>query len=236
VAGAVLQVALAARAAARPQAPGPMRKGGRTGKARVATAAGISAVVLVGGGGAVAYATTRGTATTYVTARASTQSVLQTLHATGTTEPSSAATVSFAVSGTVATVPVAMGDKVTAGQVLATLDNSALKYAVATAQGQVANADLTLTQAENGQVSTTSGAGASGAFEGGRVGHGRTQADGAARVQPHAPLGDGSGTGHFGPSQCKNRRLIPGNQRPQTALPSRPQVHYKFPDGPWTTD
>jgi multidrug resistance efflux pump len=88
---------------------------------------------------------------------------MQTLQATGTTEPSSAATVSFAVSGTVATVPVAVGDKVTAGQVLATLDTASLNYALATAQEQVANAELTLTQAQSGQVSAASGAGSSAA-------------------------------------------------------------------------
>jgi trimeric autotransporter adhesin len=125
----------------------------------VLTAAGISAVVLVGSGGAVSYATSRGTAPTYVTASAGFHSVLQTLQATGTTQPSSAATVSFAVSGVVATVPIAMGEKVSAGQVLATLDDTVLKYALATAQGQVANADLTLTQVESGQVSAASGAG-----------------------------------------------------------------------------
>jgi multidrug resistance efflux pump len=120
--------------------------------------AGISAVVLVGGGGAVAYATSRGTTPTFVTASAGSHSVLQTLQTTGTTEPSKAATVSFTVSGTVSTVPVTMGEKVTAGQVLATLDSTALQLALATAQEQVATANLTLTQAENGQVSTASGA------------------------------------------------------------------------------
>ena len=136
-----------------------MRERGRSRRARVVTAAGISAAVVVAGGGAVSYATSQNTATPYVTATAGSHSVLQSLQATGTTEPSSAATVSFAVSGTVASVPVTMGQKVTAGQVLATLDSTALKYALATAQGQVANDNLTLVQAESGQVSAASGAG-----------------------------------------------------------------------------
>ena len=119
----------------------------------------VGALVLVGGYGAVAYATSQNTTPTYVTAIAGPHSVLQSLQATGTTEPSSAATVSFAVSGTVATVPVAMGDKVTAGQVLATLDTTSLQYALATAQGQVANAELTLNQAQSGQVSAANGTG-----------------------------------------------------------------------------
>jgi multidrug efflux pump subunit AcrA (membrane-fusion protein) len=139
-----------------------MAKRGRNRRARIVTAAGITAVVLVAGGAVTAYATSRGTAPTYVTATAGPHSVLQSLQATGTTEPSSAATVSFAVSGSVATVPVTMGQKVSAGQLLATLDNTALQYALATAQGQVANAKLTLTQAESGQVSAASGAGGTG--------------------------------------------------------------------------
>src|ERR1039458_1117996 len=106
---------------------GPMPDRGRNRKARVVTAAGISAAVLVAGGGAVSYATSRSPAPTYVTAAAGSHSVTAKLQATGTTEPSSAATVSFAVTGTVATVPVTMGQKVTAGEVLATLDTTSLK-------------------------------------------------------------------------------------------------------------
>jgi RND family efflux transporter MFP subunit len=146
----------------------------RASRAGVATVAGISAVVLVGAGGAVSYATTRGSATAYVTAIAGAHSVLQSLQTTGTTEPSSVATVSFAVSGTVATVPVTMGQQVTAGQVLATLDSTALKLALATAQGQVANANLTLAQAENGQVSGVSGSGNSSSAGAGDTKNGST--------------------------------------------------------------
>ena len=136
-----------------------MLERGRGYRGRTLAVAVVGALVLVGGYGAVAYATSQNTTPTYVTAIAGPHSVLQSLQATGTTEPSSAATVSFAVSGTVATVPVTMGQKVTAGQVLATLDTTSLKYALATAQGQVANAELTLSQAESGQVSaaTTTG-------------------------------------------------------------------------------
>jgi multidrug resistance efflux pump len=136
-----------------------MLERGRGYRGRTLAVAVVGALVLVGGYGAVAYATSQNTTPTYVTAIAGQHSVLQSLQATGTTEPSSAATVSFAVSGTVATVPVTMGQKVTAGQVLATLDTTSLEYALATAQGQVANAELTLSQAESGQVSaaTTTG-------------------------------------------------------------------------------
>jgi multidrug efflux pump subunit AcrA (membrane-fusion protein) len=135
------------------------RRGGNR-RARAATAAGITTAVLVAGGGAAAYANSRDSAPAYVTASVSSYPVVQTLQATGTTQPTSAATVSFAVSGVVTTVPVAMGDKVTAGQVLATLDTTSLKSSLATAQGQVANAELTLAQAKSGQISAGSSSGA----------------------------------------------------------------------------
>jgi trimeric autotransporter adhesin len=136
-----------------------MAEHGRNRRTRLVTAAGITTVVLVTGGAVTSYATSQGAAPTYVTASVSAHPVTQTLQATGTTQPSSAATVSFAVSGIVATVPVTMGDKVTAGQVLATLDTTSLKYALATAQGQVTNAELTLSQAQSGQVSAATGTG-----------------------------------------------------------------------------
>jgi multidrug efflux pump subunit AcrA (membrane-fusion protein) len=133
-----------------------MRKRGRSRKASTLAAAGIAAAVLATGGAVTAYATSRTPPPSYVTAAVDPHPVVQTLQATGTTEPSTSATVSFAVSGTVATVPVHLGDKVTKGQVLATLDTTLLKYALATAQAQVANTELTLGQAQSGQVSATS--------------------------------------------------------------------------------
>ena len=65
-----------------------MPEPGRSRRARVVTAAAISAAVVVAGGGAVAYATSQNTTTPYVTATAGSHSVLQSLQATGTTEPS----------------------------------------------------------------------------------------------------------------------------------------------------
>ena len=186
-----------------------MLERGRDHRGRTLAVAVVGALVLVGGYGAVAYATSQNTTPTYVTAIAGPHSVLQSLQATGTTEPSSAATVSFAVSGTVATVPVTMGQKVTAGQVLATLDTTSLKYALATAQGQVANAELTLSQAESGQVSaaTTTGSttgttsnkpstaatGNSGAGTGG-TGTGGTGTTGSTRTTPSKPGTTGAST------------------------------------------
>ena len=173
----------------------PERPGRR--RARALTAAGITGAVFVAGGGAGSYATSQGTAPTYVTASVGSYPVVQTLQATGTTEPSSAATVSFAVSGTVATVPVTMGQKVTAGQVLATLDATSLKYALATAQGQVANANLTLTQAESGQVSAASGTGGAAGTSAGKTGTGTASSTGTGNTGTAAGK-TGTGTGSNG--------------------------------------
>jgi HlyD family secretion protein len=132
---------------------------GTTTRALTATAAAV-AVMLVAGA-VTAYASTRSDAPTYRTAIVSTQTVEQVLQSTGTIEPGSASTVSFPVSGTVASVRVVVGDRVRAGQVLASLDTTALRSAVATARAGVADAALTLHQAETGQ-SSSSGTGSGG--------------------------------------------------------------------------
>ncbi len=136
---------------------GPVRSPRR--RARAATAVGVVAVVLVMAGGVTAYAATRDDAPSYRTVAVGTQSVQQVLQSTGTVEAGSAATVSFAVSGTVSAVTVAVGSTVKAGQVLATLDTASLTSAYATAQAEAADAALTLEQAESGELSSVSGGG-----------------------------------------------------------------------------
>jgi RND family efflux transporter MFP subunit len=117
-------------------------------------AAGTAAVVLVAAGGVAAYAANRSGAPAYRTATVGTASVSQTLHATGTVQPATSATLSFPVAGTVASLLVAPGDTVTAGQRLAALDTTALTSALARAQAAVADAALTLEQARNGQLTS----------------------------------------------------------------------------------
>ncbi len=129
--------------------------------ARALTAIAVAAGVLVVAAGVTAYASTRQDSPAYRTATVSTQTVQQVLQATGTIEPGTAATVSFPVSGTVAAVRVAVGDTVRAGELLAWLDTTALRSAVAYAAAGVADAGLTLHQAETAQ-SSTSGSGTSG--------------------------------------------------------------------------
>lgn len=87
----------------------------------------------------------------YRTATVASRPVDQTLDRVGTIEPVSQASVSFPVSGTVATVDVAVGDQVGVGQHLAQLDTTSLDSAVADAQAALDQAELTLERALNGE-------------------------------------------------------------------------------------
>jgi multidrug efflux pump subunit AcrA (membrane-fusion protein) len=95
-------------------------------------------LVVVGGGGA--WALTRSSSSTAATptlVSVSTGTIRQSVSATGTLEPAHRADLTFAVSGTVTSLPVVVGDTVRAGAVLATVDTSSLKTAVTSAQASV---------------------------------------------------------------------------------------------------
>src|SRR6476469_8045664 len=101
----------------------------------VAVAAAV--VAAAAGGWALARPNTSAATTTSITTTATTGTIRQTVSASGTLAPARRADLSFAVSGTVTAVPVAVGDKVTKGATLATLRNEALQSAVDTAQAGV---------------------------------------------------------------------------------------------------
>jgi multidrug efflux pump subunit AcrA (membrane-fusion protein) len=148
--------------------------------ARVLTAVGAATAVVLVAGGVTAYAATRQSAPTYRTATVSTQPVDQVLQETGTIEPSASALVSFPVSGTVASVLVAMGDRVKTGQKMAALDTTTLRDTVASASSTVANAKLTLYQAETGQAATSStGSGSTSSSRSGSAGSSSSQGSGS---------------------------------------------------------
>ncbi|MBI3747034.1 MAG: biotin/lipoyl-binding protein [Chloroflexi bacterium] len=81
-------------------------------------------------------------AASLVTGKASTGTIVSSVSLAGSVASSSVNELSFTTSGAVTAVNVAVGDKVTAGQVLATIDDAALKV-----QLQVAEANLTAAQA-----------------------------------------------------------------------------------------
>ncbi|MFD4323709.1 efflux RND transporter periplasmic adaptor subunit [Nocardioides sp. NPDC058538] len=101
------------------------RRLGRT--ARILLAAGVAAV-MVGGGGAGAWALARKdtTQSQTMTVQASSGTVKQTVSASGTVEAAESADLTFEVSGTVTKVRVAEGDVVKKGQALAEVDDESL--------------------------------------------------------------------------------------------------------------
>jgi HlyD family secretion protein len=83
--------------------------------------------------------------------------VSQTLQRSGTIEPVAQGTVSFPISGRVASVAVQPAQTVTTGQALAALDTAALEATVTSKQATLAAAQLTLDKALNGQSSASGG-------------------------------------------------------------------------------
>lgn len=128
-------------------------------RGRVAVGVGVAVVAL----GLVARVTFADTsATSFRTATVTRDTVLQTLDRVGTIEPVAQATVAFPVAGTVASVAAKVGDTVTAGQTLATLDTTTQSGELATKQAALAAAQLTLDQAVNGPVTSATGAATTG--------------------------------------------------------------------------
>ncbi|MDL9978876.1 efflux RND transporter periplasmic adaptor subunit [Microbacterium sp. ASV49] len=133
-----------------PLEPTPSRAGRR--KAwwrRPITIVSAAVVIVLVGGGVTAFAMSRPQAQAQRTYTVSTTTLEQTVSATGTLEPASEADLSFASTGTVQTVDVKVGDTVTAGQTLATIDPSTLQSDLDLAQATVAQAQA--------QVSAASG-------------------------------------------------------------------------------
>jgi multidrug efflux pump subunit AcrA (membrane-fusion protein) len=100
-------------------------------------------VVVVVGGGATAWALTRssgsGTATTQVVA-AKVATINQTVSTSGTIAAAKEADLDFGASGRVTKIKVKVGDKVTKGQVLATVSNTALAATYDAAKATVSSA------------------------------------------------------------------------------------------------
>ena len=97
--------------------------------------------------GVSVWATTRSSASTTSTTTlvaASSGTVRQTVTTSGTIEPAHEADLSFAVPGTVTSVSAQVGSKVSAGQVLATVDPSDLQASVDSAQASLDAANATL--------------------------------------------------------------------------------------------
>lgn len=86
----------------------------------------IGIIVLVVGG-FVIYRTSRPSKSLYITDIVKKQDLIQTVQATGTVESSNEITLNFAATGRLVSVPVKVGDKVKAGQLLAALDSAPIR-------------------------------------------------------------------------------------------------------------
>lgn len=113
------------------------------------------AVVLVGGGGGVAWALSGRTGERWTTATVAMGSVQQTVSGTGTVASASRRDVAFPVAGTVATVKVGLGDTVTAGEVLASLDPTSLQNALDQASTTLQQAQQQLSDDLQSQTAST---------------------------------------------------------------------------------
>jgi HlyD family secretion protein len=103
----------------------------------------------------------------YRTVVASTQNVNAALSGVATIEPQLEATIAFPAAGTVTSVSVQIGDKVSAGQTVAQLDPQSLAQTVDQQMATLTQDQLTLTNAMNGQSTTSGGLGGTGGAAGG---------------------------------------------------------------------
>lgn len=107
-------------------------------------------VVTIGG---TAWAMTRAAGPVYRLATAAPATVTQTVPSVGTIMSANQASLAFPVAGTVASVDVAVGDRVTAGQEVAALSPTTLQQRFDSAQAAVANAQQALAVASASQLS-----------------------------------------------------------------------------------
>lgn len=115
----------------------------------------VAVLVLAGAATGIRWLTQRDKASATTTAAATTTTVAASLttlqksvSATGTLTPTVQQAVSFAVSGTVTSVPVKVGDTVTVGQTLATVDTLQLNADLLTAKANLASAQAALADLE----------------------------------------------------------------------------------------
>jgi multidrug efflux pump subunit AcrA (membrane-fusion protein) len=95
------------------------------------------------------------TAVSLVTASATTGTIVSSVSLSGSVASTTIKELSFGTSGTVTAVNVAPGDKVTTGEVLATIDDASLKVQLETAQANLDAADAKLALDQAGPTAAT---------------------------------------------------------------------------------
>jgi macrolide-specific efflux system membrane fusion protein len=119
----------------------------------------VAAVVVAGAATGLTLGLTGGTPTAGLVVKnevvsVTTGTIKQTVATSGTIEPATQASLSFAVSGPVTAVDVKAGQTVAAGQVLATVGTAALQASVDAAQAQVNSAQARLSSDESTSAAT----------------------------------------------------------------------------------
>jgi len=169
----------------------------------VRVGAGVAIVAVVVGGGVAAYAARGNTTDQYRTATAALGDVDQVLALSGTVDPSGRSDLAFGSSGTVARLKVALGDKVTRGEVLATLDTTALEVAVTQANAQLAAARAQLAKDEDAQASAVTSSTSSSSGSGSSPTSGTSGTSGSATGSGGKSGGAKTPTGSGGSSSGK---------------------------------
>ncbi|GHS89070.1 hypothetical protein AGMMS50218_14450 [Actinomycetota bacterium] len=215
----------------RPLSPGRRQRLRRRRRSLLAGGAAVLVLCLVGGG--VALAVGRSDGVRYRTAIASTGSVEQTVDATGTLSSATRFDRGFAVAGTVAAVDVGVGDTVSAGQVLASLDPTDLQDAVDAADSTLADARQRLQDDIDSQTTTSTatsstgtsstGTAATGASSGGATtgasttGAAAAGTEGVTTADPGSAAPTGTATA-AAPSQAAIDAAVAAVTAAQTAL------------------
>jgi len=135
--------------------PSSARSGWGPSGHRRAVLAGAIVLVVVLGGGAVAWAAASGGNSGYRFATVTRADIAQSLTIVGTVQPVNDASASFQVAGQVATVSATVGERVTAGQSLGTLDTTSLSETVSSAQSTLNSDEAKLAQDESSQSAST---------------------------------------------------------------------------------
>ena len=117
----------------------------------------LAAIVIVAAGGVGAWLFARSGSSATATNQlvpASLTTMRLTASSTGTIEPATTATLSFGSSGQVTAVKVGVGQKVTAGQTLATMNSASLQASLASAQASLASTQAKLASDQSTSASS----------------------------------------------------------------------------------
>jgi multidrug efflux pump subunit AcrA (membrane-fusion protein) len=133
----------------------PAAKGWRQVRRRPVVLGSTIVVVLILIGGVTAWAASGSGDSGYRMGKVVRASVGSSMTVVGTIEPVADASASFQVSGQVATVSAAVGDPVTAGETLGTLDTTSLSESVSSAVSSLQSDQAKLTEDEDSETSST---------------------------------------------------------------------------------